>query len=141
MPTDPKVNGVQQRTGAPVVSASTIGEVIVVTSGDGSLRLFQRDKDPLVFGIHEGVILSMAREPRYLLTGGEDGRFLRVSLEGEVEEIAKLRLQVGRLCGLRWGAFCVLIWKGCLCMVPGQIPTSTARAPEHGRWTRFQCRP
>ena len=79
MPTDPKVNGVQQRTGAPVVSASTIGEVIVVTSGDGSLRLFQPDKDPLVFGIHEGVILSMAREPRYLLTGGEDGRFLRVS--------------------------------------------------------------
>ena len=88
MPTDPKVNGVQQRTGAPVVNASTIGEVIVVTSGDGSLRLFQPDRDPLVFNIHESVILSMAGESRYLLTGGEDGRFLRVSLKGEVEEIA-----------------------------------------------------
>ncbi|MEG3593743.1 MAG: WD40 repeat domain-containing protein [Pseudomonadota bacterium] len=88
MPTDPKVNGVQQRTGAPVVNASTVGEIIVVTSGDGSLRLFQPDRDPLVFNTHEGVILSMARESRYLLTGGEDGRFLRVSLKGEVEEIA-----------------------------------------------------
>ena len=88
MPTDPKVNGVQQRTGAPVVSALTIGETVVVTSGDGTLRLFQPDRHPLAFKIHDGVILSIARESECLLTGGEDGRFLRVSLTGEVQEIA-----------------------------------------------------
>ncbi|MBU25837.1 MAG: hypothetical protein CMD99_07380 [Gammaproteobacteria bacterium] len=88
MPTDSKVNGIHHRTGAPVVNASTIGEVIAVTSGDGVLRLFQADRDSLAFAIHEGVILSMARESRSWLTGGEDGRFLRVSMEGEVEEIA-----------------------------------------------------
>ena len=42
----------------------------------------------MVFNIHEGVILSMATESQYLLTGSEDGRFLRVSLKGEVDEIA-----------------------------------------------------
>ena len=88
MPTDPEVNGVHQRTGAPVVSAVTMGEVIAVTSGDGTLRLFQPNKDPLAFNVHEGVILSVSREPEYLLTGSEDGRFLRVSLKGEVDEIA-----------------------------------------------------
>ena len=63
-----KINGIQQETGAPVVSASTMGEVIV-TSGDGTVRLFQPDRDPLAFNIHKGVILSMARESQYLLTG------------------------------------------------------------------------
>ena len=89
MPIDRKVNGIQQETGAPVVSAATMGELIAVTSGDGNLRVFQPDRDPLVFNIHEGVILSMATESQYLLTGGEDGRFLRVALRGEVEEIAR----------------------------------------------------
>ena len=42
-------------------------------------------------------------------------RFLRVS-EGRSRRDSELRLQGGRLRGLRW-TFCLLIWKG-LCMGP-----------------------
>lgn len=88
MRTDPKVNAVRLITGAPVINALSIGETIAVTLGDGTLRLFHGDHNPVAFSIHAGVILSMCTEPQYVLTGGEDGRFLRVSLKGQVEEIA-----------------------------------------------------
>lgn len=88
MLTDPKVNEIRLKTGAPVIHSSSIGETVAVTLGDGTLRLFHVDNNPLAFSIHEGVVLSMCTEPQSVLTGGEDGRFLRISLKGQVEEIA-----------------------------------------------------
>jgi len=41
-----------------------------------------------------GVVLSMATDGDHILTGGDDGRFLRVSPEGNIEELASF--------GTRW---------------------------------------
>ena len=37
---------------------------------------------------HRGVVLCLASDSDYVLTGGDDGRFLRISLDGDIEELA-----------------------------------------------------
>tara|TARA_B100001175_G_scaffold166939_1_gene141525 strand:+ start:329 stop:1366 length:1038 start_codon:yes stop_codon:yes gene_type:complete len=81
-------------TGAPVTEAITIRDHIAVGFGDGTVRFFQSGSDPKVVKAHKGVVFSMARNGDHVLTGGEDGRFLKISSEGDIDEIANF--------GSRW---------------------------------------
>ena len=74
-------------TGAPVTCSVSIDKVIAVGFGDGSLRLYKPDAEPVVVHAHNGVILSIAANDSHIITGGQDGLFLKKSLNGEIEEI------------------------------------------------------
>ena len=74
-------------TGAPVTCSVSIDKVIAVGFGDGSLRLYKPDAEPVVVHAHNGVILSIAANESHIITGGQDGLFLKISLNGEIEEI------------------------------------------------------
>ena len=80
--------------GAPVTAAVSINETIAVGFGDGSIRFFQAGNEPFSIKPHRGVILCMVSNENFLFTGGDDGRFLRITLNGDVEEIANF--------GSRW---------------------------------------
>ena len=75
--------------GAPVTAAVSLGDTVVVSFGDGRVRFFTGDEEPRLVHAHEGVVLAMAGDTDGVLTGGDDGRFLRISLQGDVEELAK----------------------------------------------------
>lgn len=79
---------------APVTGAIAAGEAIAVASGDGTVRFFRPEMNPTVTRAHDGAVLCIVAEADHVLTGGDDGRFLRISLDGQVEEIANF--------GSRW---------------------------------------
>lgn len=77
--------------GAMPVAAAAAGGTVVLACGDGTVRVFRPgEAAPQVIEAHRGAVLSMAVEPggRAVITGGDDGRVLRVALEGHVEELA-----------------------------------------------------
>jgi hypothetical protein len=76
--------------GAVPVSAVALGETIVLSCGDGRLRIFAPDGAMTAHAVHRGAILSMAAVPgeNAVLTGGDDGRVLRVAGDGVVTELA-----------------------------------------------------
>ena len=80
--------GLRLETKAPVTGAVSLGECIAAGLGDGTVRLFRPGLEHTVTQAHEGVVLCMAAAGDHLLTGGDDGRFLRVSPDGVVDEIA-----------------------------------------------------
>ena len=80
--------GTRLEMDAPVTGAVSLGDCIAVGFGDGSVRFFRPGLAHTVTRAHEGVLLCMAVDGDHLLTGGDDGRFLRISLDGMVEEIA-----------------------------------------------------
>jgi len=56
--------------------------------GDGVLRIFRPDLPMQEVPVHRGTVLSMARHGAGVLTGGDDGRVLQISDDGEVAELA-----------------------------------------------------
>lgn len=80
--------------GAPVTGAIAAGDLVAVGFGDGSVRLFRPDLPPIVAKAHRGVVLCLAADRDHVLTGGDDGRFLRISPDGSFEELASF--------GSRW---------------------------------------
>jgi WD40 repeat protein len=80
--------------GAPVTAAVAIGESVTVGFGDGMVRFFRPNSVPLEVAAHEGVVLCITADGDSVLSGGDDGRFLRISLDGTVEELANF--------GTRW---------------------------------------
>lgn len=80
-------NGKVFETGAPVTGAVSIENAVAVGFGDGSIRFFWPDNDPLEVQAHSGAILSIASSNDKVITGGQDGRFLKISTNAEVEEI------------------------------------------------------
>jgi WD40 repeat protein len=76
--------------GAVPVCAGVVGEAILLACGDGRLRMFAPDGSMTAHDVHRGAILSMAVLPdeAAVLTGGDDGRFLRVAGDGTVTELA-----------------------------------------------------
>ncbi|MEM6324105.1 MAG: WD40 repeat domain-containing protein [Pseudomonadota bacterium] len=80
--------------GAPVTGAVMAGEAAVVSFGDGLVRFFRPDAAPFEVAAHRGVVLSMASDGAHVLTGGDDGRCLRISPQGDIEELADF--------GTRW---------------------------------------
>ena len=86
--------GLKLETGAPVTGAVAAGDAVALASGDGTVRFFHPETDPTVTMAHNGAVLCLAADGDHVLTGGDDGRFLRVSHKGQVEEIANF--------GSRW---------------------------------------
>ncbi|MEP0951828.1 MAG: WD40 repeat domain-containing protein [Paracoccaceae bacterium] len=94
-PTALEQRGTRFAFGAPVTGAVSVGDAVVASFGDGMLRVFRSDKMPQELKLHEGVILCLVADgDGHVLTGGDDGKFLRTSLEGGVEELAHF--------GTRW---------------------------------------
>ena len=92
--TELEKNGEHFEFKAPVTEAVSIGDTIIVGFGDGKIRFFKPDHKPHDIQAHSGVILCMVRSENYILTGGDDGRFLQISIDGDIEEIANF--------GSRW---------------------------------------
>ena len=92
--------GVQRALGAFVVGATfnRAGTVAAFALGDGSIRLVTL-ADPTDWrevAVHDGAILHLAQDggPDGFITGGDDGKFCRISSAGEVTEIASF--------GMKW---------------------------------------
>ena len=92
--TEFELKGIKFDIGAPVTGAVSIKDCIAASFGDGTVRFFRSDLEPYVVKAHTGVVLCMTSNGEYIFTGGDDGRFLQISLNGDVEEIANF--------GSRW---------------------------------------
>ena len=79
---------------APVTGAVTIPEAVVAGFGDGTVRFFRSDETPKIIDAHNGVDLCIATNGSEVFTGGDDGRFLQISPDGTIKEIASF--------GTRW---------------------------------------
>ena len=102
-------DGLNVDTAAPVTAAVTAGSCVAAGFGDGTVRFFRPDAPPLSVVAHRGAVLCLSPDCQtdFVLTGGDDGRFLRVSPEGTVEAIASF--------GTRW-VDCVAAgprWRAC----------------------------
>ena len=86
--------GKEFRLGIPVINAVTVGNSIAVGFGDGTVRIFSSGKSSEPIKAHKGIVLCMAKDEDHILTGGDDGRFLRISLDGNINEISNF--------GTRW---------------------------------------
>ena len=80
--------------GAPVTGCATLEDAAALSFGDGKVRFFRPDAEPVEVQAHSGVVLSIAADGDHVLTGGDDGRCLRISRAGEMEELASF--------GTRW---------------------------------------
>ncbi|MEM9031325.1 MAG: WD40 repeat domain-containing protein, partial [Pseudomonadota bacterium] len=80
--------------GAPVTGAVPVADGVAVGAGDGTVRFFQPGEKPTVIQAHKGVVLCLAQDEDHVLTGGDDGKFQRVSSDGSIEVIASF--------GTRW---------------------------------------
>lgn len=88
--------GLTLDTGACVTGAVSSGGAVWAAFGDGVLRRFRPDAEPMVIPAHNGAVLALApdRDAGAILTAGDDGRFLRVAADGGVAVIASF--------GSRW---------------------------------------
>jgi WD40 repeat protein len=68
-----------------------LGTTAVVSLGDGSVRWIGDAGDMRGTDAHSGAILSACRHPdgASVVTGGDDGRVCRLSLDGEIVEIGR----------------------------------------------------
>jgi WD40 repeat protein len=75
--------------GAPVTALVWIGDTAWFACGDGRAHCVSSAGDRETFAVHKGAILCATAHPdgQSLLTGGDDGRLLRLSADGEVEEL------------------------------------------------------
>lgn len=82
--------GVSIETGAQVTDAVSLGGSVAAGFGDGVVRFFAPNEPPVVVSAHKGAVLCLAWDGSTgsVFTGGDDGRFLRVSPDGAVEELA-----------------------------------------------------
>ncbi len=101
--------GLTVDTNAPVTAAVTAGACVAAGFGDGTVRFFHPAAPPLSVVAHCGAVLCLSPDCQTdsVVTGGDDGRFLRVSLDGAVEEIASF--------GTKW-VDCVAAssdWRAC----------------------------
>ena len=77
--------------GVPVTCSALPDDTVAVGMGDGSVRFFRPGLPPTTMKVHENVILSMVADGNHVLTGGDDGRFVRVSPAGKIEEISNFK--------------------------------------------------
>ena len=74
--------------GAPVTGATAIKDAIAVCFGDGSVRFFRPEEAYTEVQAHDGVVLCLAADIDHLLTGGDDGRFLRTGPDCSIVELS-----------------------------------------------------
>jgi len=105
--------GLTLETGAPVTEAVSMGSSVAAGFGDGVVRFLQPGEPPIVVKAHSGPVLCLANEQSTgaVLTGGDDGRFLRVSPDGTTQELANF--------GTRW--------VDCVASGPGYYACSSGR--------------
>ena len=73
---------------APVTCSVTTSHSVAVGFGDGTIRFFYNGDEPKVVEAHNGVVLSIASNGENVFTGGDDGKFLQISQNGDNIEIA-----------------------------------------------------
>ena len=86
--TELEKRGEQLEIKAPVTVAVSLGNCIAVGFGDGSIRFFRPGLASTATQAHDGVVLCMVAAGDHVLTGGDDGRFLKISPNGTVNLIA-----------------------------------------------------
>jgi WD40 repeat protein len=114
--------GLTLEAGAPVTEAIAVGTSVVAGFGDGVVRQFRPGAQPVVVDAHTGPVLCLVGEGSTgaVLTGGDDGRFLRITADGAIEELAHF--------GTRW-VDCVVAAPGVYACSSGK----TAHVWEAGR--------
>ncbi len=80
--------GLRLNFDAPVTGAVTVDDAVAVSFGDGTIRFFRPNIAYKTIKAHEGVVLCMDAYNGYLLTGGDDGRFLYLLPNGKITELA-----------------------------------------------------
>lgn len=77
------------RFGDPVTSVCWIGDAALFALGDGTVRIVSGSDDAAVARCHDGAILCATVHPDglSLVTGGDDGRVRRLTLDGETETL------------------------------------------------------
>ena len=105
--------GLTLETRAPVTAALAVGSGVVAGFGDGTVRFFHPEKPPKVIKAHSGPILDLAVDSATgaVLSGGDDGRFLHVSPNGSIQEIATFGTK----------------WVDCVATAPGYLACSSGR--------------
>lgn len=92
--TELEMRGERFAFGAPVIGAVNLDDCVATSFGDGMVRFFRAGQPPLDVKAHDSVVLCIAADGDHVLTGGDDGKFLRISPNGTIEEIANF--------GTRW---------------------------------------
>ena len=105
--------GLTLETGAPVTGALAVRNGVAAGFGDGTVRFFQPEEQTIVVKAHSGAILDLAADSATgaVLTGGDDGRFVRVSPDGTIEVIATFGTK----------------WVDCVATAPGYLACSSGR--------------
>lgn len=88
-PTAVETSGTTFDFAAVPSGAVVLKDTVAAGFGDGTLRLFRPGGDPKVVCAHLGAILSIAADPSTggIVTGGDDGRFLRIDANGSIDEV------------------------------------------------------
>ena len=86
--TELESRGMHFKIKAPVTCSVTTSDAVAVGFGDGTVRFFYNGDEPKVVEAHNGVVLSIATNGENVFTGGDDGKFLQISQNGNVTEIA-----------------------------------------------------
>lgn len=74
-----------------VTALAWSGDVCAFALGDGSVRLARGDGTEEVIEAHDGAPLALAAYGDGFVSGGDDGRLLRIGPEGGAEELYKTR--------------------------------------------------
>ena len=85
---------VTRNFGAYVVAAAVNGRLFGVAFGDGAVRLVDSetpDAEPVMVAAHKGAVLCLAPDitPGAFLSGGDDGKMMRIAAPGTAEIIAE----------------------------------------------------
>ncbi|WP_211102158.1 WD40 repeat domain-containing protein [Nitrospirillum pindoramense] len=75
--------------GAEPTALLWLGDILLATLGDGSVRRLSRGTDTALWMAHRGAILSACLHPdrSSIITGGDDGAVQRVTVDGQVEQL------------------------------------------------------
>ena len=103
--------GIKLKLEAPVTGAIGLGDVVAVGFGDGTIRFFRPAIAHTTVEAHSGVVLCMATDGQNILTGGDDGKFLRISTDGQIKELADFGTQ----------------WVNCVAASPGKYACSSGK--------------
>ncbi|MDP9096312.1 MAG: WD40 repeat domain-containing protein [Pseudomonadota bacterium] len=83
--------GATQETGEFVVGAGFSGHTAGFALGDGTVRLISAGGEWRTVEVHDGPVLSMVTFGGGWLTGGDDGGFRRVAVDGAVSDVAAFK--------------------------------------------------
>ena len=80
---------------APVTGSVTLSDCVAVGFGDGNVRIFREGVGYSTTKAHAGVVLCMATDGEHIFTGSDDGKFLKISTDNTVQEIAPFWNEMG----------------------------------------------